>query len=67
MCLLRSLLDELLCQILASCSRGRVVRQRVAMGFKCAAALGLEAVEAYVALQPWEVKGKQPGRPQNPW
>ncbi len=61
---LRVQLDELGRRIYALCPRGRVIRSRVMRGFKRAMALGLEAVEAYVTLRPWECEGCRPGRPE---
>ncbi len=61
---LRVRLDELGRRIYALCPCGRVVRSRVMRGFKRAVALGLEAVEVYVMLRPWECEGGRPGRPE---
>lgn len=61
--LLRSLLKTLLRAILISSPCGRVVRQRIAAGFRNAAALGLEAVEGFIAMRPWECGGGRAGRP----
>jgi hypothetical protein len=61
--ILKPFLDELLRKLTTASPRGRVVHDRIKQGFKRAAALGLGALEAYVALKPWEYQGEKPGRP----
>jgi hypothetical protein len=50
-------------QVQAAAGCGRLLRQRLAGAFECAAALGLDALEDFIRHRPWLTRAKPAGRP----